>query len=128
MPLNAITELSGYEIRTIVTGAAWRENCYVVCDRTSGQRIVIDPGGDADLMVTALDAGSVPSQTEPGLSPAHIECKRPPTRLPSTQPRSPAEIRPSRLLRSPGFHTGPTPPGPFDTSAAARLGPYPAAR
>lgn len=50
--------LGGYRITTIVTGAEWAENCYLILDILSGEQTLIDPGGDAERTVQAiLDGG-----------------------------------------------------------------------
>jgi hydroxyacylglutathione hydrolase len=45
--------LGDYRIHTVVTGR-WRENCYVVHHTPSADAMVIDPGDDADAVLTLL--------------------------------------------------------------------------
>ena len=56
-------EMSGLSVETIVTGD-WKENCYVITDRASGDVAIIDPGDDFDLIS--------PKVTVPGTQVRHI--------------------------------------------------------
>ena len=47
-------------ITTIVTGARWAENCYLVSHSPSGDQVLIDPGGNADAIVQAVLDGAGP--------------------------------------------------------------------
>jgi hydroxyacylglutathione hydrolase len=54
-------ELGACELRVVVTGGLWKENCYLVRDRATGAQVIIDPGGEADLIIERLDGGNPPS-------------------------------------------------------------------
>lgn len=50
--------LGEYQIVTLVTGGAWKENCYLICHVPSGEQALIDPGDDPDAIVQAVLDGS----------------------------------------------------------------------
>lgn len=56
MKIPSVYELiiDDFVIKTIVTDALWKENCYLVTSRTSGEQLVVDPGSDADIIITAI--------------------------------------------------------------------------
>ncbi len=45
-PLVSDTAIGAFHVTTLVTGAAWRENCYLVRHIGSGELALIDPGGN----------------------------------------------------------------------------------
>jgi hydroxyacylglutathione hydrolase len=58
MGVEATFTLGQYRILRIVTGEAWRENCYLVTHVPSGELAVIDPGDDADSIIrSVLESG-----------------------------------------------------------------------
>jgi len=48
-----------FQIDTLITGAPWRENCYVVRHQPSGDLAVIDPGDNAEAILQACAQGQV---------------------------------------------------------------------
>jgi len=48
-------EIGDYRIASVKTGR-WRENCYVVQHRPSGEALIIDPGEEADRIVATVRA------------------------------------------------------------------------
>ena len=46
--------LGNYEITTIVSDEAWSQNCYLVRQLPSLQKLLIDPGGDAGRIMQAV--------------------------------------------------------------------------
>ena len=54
------TRLAGdFQVDTLITGAPWKENCYVVRHGPSGDLAVIDPGDNVDAIVKACAPGTV---------------------------------------------------------------------
>lgn len=52
-------KIGDFIVKTIVTDAIWKENCYLVTSRTSGEQAIVDPGSSADLIIAAiLESGS----------------------------------------------------------------------
>jgi hydroxyacylglutathione hydrolase len=49
--------LGDYQIDTFVTGAPWKENCYLVRHLPSGEQAVLDPGDDAETIISAIAEG-----------------------------------------------------------------------
>ena len=47
---DSVLESGDVRVDTFVTGS-WRENCYVVTERSSGDSAVIDPGDDAERII-----------------------------------------------------------------------------
>jgi hydroxyacylglutathione hydrolase len=47
--------LDKYIIARIVTGEQWRQNTYIVTQRTSFQTIIIDPGDNADFIISYIE-------------------------------------------------------------------------
>ena len=45
---SMLFNIDKYEITQIVTGGQWKENCYLVQWRTTGNMLLIDPGSDFD--------------------------------------------------------------------------------
>ena len=56
-------DFKGFSVERIVTGK-WKENCYLLTDRDSGEIAIIDPGDDIDLIR--------PKVTTPGTRVRHI--------------------------------------------------------
>ena len=54
MAVDATLSLGQCRILRIVTGEAWRENCYLVTDVPSGEMALVDPGDDGDLIIRAV--------------------------------------------------------------------------
>ena len=46
-----------FTLSVVVTSPPWYENCYVVRHDPSGAQVVIDPGGDAERIIAAVEAG-----------------------------------------------------------------------
>ena len=44
-----------YNITTIPTGEPWNENCYLVHHSFSGEGVLIDPGGSAELIIRSVE-------------------------------------------------------------------------
>lgn len=57
MAVEATLSLGEYRIVRIVTGEAWRENCYLVTHVPSGEMALVDPGDDADSVIQAVLGG-----------------------------------------------------------------------
>jgi len=57
MAVEATLSLGQYRILRIVTGEAWRENCYLVTHVPSGEMALVDPGDDADSVIRAVLGG-----------------------------------------------------------------------
>ncbi len=49
--------LGDFQVDTFITGAPWKENCYLVRHVPSGQQAVVDPGDDAEAISQAMTAG-----------------------------------------------------------------------
>ena len=59
MGVEATSTLGQCRILRIVTGEAWRENCYLVTHVPSRELAVVDPGDDADSIIRAvLESGA----------------------------------------------------------------------
>jgi glyoxylase-like metal-dependent hydrolase (beta-lactamase superfamily II) len=53
--------IGDFDIVTIVSGAPWNQNCYLIRDRTSGSFVVVDPGFDsAELRASIMELGPKP--------------------------------------------------------------------
>lgn len=48
-----IYEFEEFAVHRVVTGR-WKENCYLLIDRDSGEMAIIDPGGDAEAIANSL--------------------------------------------------------------------------
>jgi hydroxyacylglutathione hydrolase len=57
MAVEATLSLGQHRILRIVTGEAWRENCYLVTHIPSGEMALVDPGDDADSVIHAVLGG-----------------------------------------------------------------------
>jgi glyoxylase-like metal-dependent hydrolase (beta-lactamase superfamily II) len=56
-PEAPVQRIGAVTVTTLMTGAPWRENCYVVRDERSGEQIVIDPGAQPERIVGVIEAG-----------------------------------------------------------------------
>ena len=57
MPARDNSETIGaFTITTVVVAPPWFENCYLVKHLPTGRQLVIDPGGDADVVLAAIEA------------------------------------------------------------------------
>ena len=58
MKTETLHHIGEFEIKTIMSGAPWKENCYLVRHLLTGEQAVIDPGADAEIIVRAVLANS----------------------------------------------------------------------
>ena len=63
MTQHFLGEFGDFAVTVVVTGPPWYENCYIVRHRPSGDLVVVDPGGDADRILAAVQAeGGTPRE------------------------------------------------------------------
>ncbi len=43
-----------YKITALVTDSLWKENCYLVTQTATGDQVLVDPGGNADLIIRTI--------------------------------------------------------------------------
>jgi hydroxyacylglutathione hydrolase len=61
MTQQHLGEFGDFSLSVVVTSPPWYENCYLVHHRPSGKLVVVDPGGDADVILAAIAAeGATP--------------------------------------------------------------------
>lgn len=52
-------EIDNFVITTIVADPLWNENCYLITSRSSGKQLLVDPGSNADFILsTIFESGS----------------------------------------------------------------------
>ncbi len=55
-PRDNCETVGDFSITTVVVAPPWYENCYVVKHVPTGRQLVIDPGGDAEMVLEAVQA------------------------------------------------------------------------
>lgn len=50
-----VHDFDQFIVETLITGQKWKENCYLLMDRESGESAIVDPGDDAETTVGRLD-------------------------------------------------------------------------
>lgn len=55
MTANQSLTIGDHALTVVVTSPPWFENCYVVRHIASGDTVVVDPGGDADKVIAAIE-------------------------------------------------------------------------
>jgi hydroxyacylglutathione hydrolase len=66
-------DINGYEIRTIVTDPLWKQNCYLITKKKSGEQILIDPGLRADNIINTIKENGSGILTSILLTHAHFD-------------------------------------------------------
>ncbi len=56
MTVQQFDTFGEFSLTVVVTSPPWYENCYIVRHRASGDLVVVDPGGDADLILETVRA------------------------------------------------------------------------
>lgn len=56
MTVQNLGDYGEFHLTVIVTSPPWYENAYIVRHRDSGDLVVVDPGGDADKILAAIEA------------------------------------------------------------------------
>ena len=52
---NEVFQINQWEIIKIITGGQWKENCYLVKHLPTREMVIIDPGGDAGVIIEAVN-------------------------------------------------------------------------
>ena len=50
IPLITKYDINGYQIRVIVTDEKWKQNCYLITAKESGDQVLVDPGSNELLL------------------------------------------------------------------------------
>lgn len=55
MPVHHLGDFGDFSLTVVVTSPPWYENAYIVRHRPSGELVVVDPGGDAERILAAIN-------------------------------------------------------------------------
>lgn len=61
MSVHHLGDFGEFSLTVVVTSPPWYENCYIVRHRASGELVVVDPGGDAERILAAVQAETAKS-------------------------------------------------------------------
>jgi hydroxyacylglutathione hydrolase len=53
-------DVGSFRVTTLVTGGSWRVNCYLIRSLESGEQVLIDPGGDEEMLAQHVLAAGGP--------------------------------------------------------------------
>lgn len=56
MSVHQLGEFGDFTLTVVVTSPPWYENAYIVRHRPTGEMVVVDPGGDAERILAAVEA------------------------------------------------------------------------
>jgi hydroxyacylglutathione hydrolase len=56
MTVHHLGDFGDFSLTVVVTSPPWYENAYIVRHRPSGELVVVDPGGDAEIILAAIAA------------------------------------------------------------------------
>lgn len=73
VPLKTEFEINGYEIRLMVTDERWKQNCYLVTHKLSGEQVLIDPGSKEDLLIKTVQENGLGKPKHILLTHAHFD-------------------------------------------------------
>jgi len=56
MTVHHLGDFGDFSLTVVVTSPPWYENAYIVRHRPTGELVAVDPGGDADTILAAIQA------------------------------------------------------------------------
>ncbi|CAK0764739.1 hydroxyacylglutathione hydrolase [Azospirillaceae bacterium] len=65
MPLDYPHQFGDITVEIVVTSPPWYENCYIIRHLPSGDRVIIDPGGDHERILARITAETTKTASPP---------------------------------------------------------------